>query len=191
MIDDLGYRKMSARSISYRWTETTSSVGMPSAVAPLPSQLLHYMSESKQPTMELRKEGQAASVKAKTWFSAGKVIIIAFWDFRDVLHIDFLRECRAINSAYYCDNLDKVKLLYQQKRIGFPIRDVIVLHDNAKPHIGLQTREEVWTVTEYPPSGLVAMFNLWRGKFWRHRFDNEKKNCEGCVGLTGYSTFFS
>ena len=52
-----------------------------------------YSLESKQASKEWRKYGEGVLVKAKTLLSAGKVLATVFWDFKGVLHIDFLQNC--------------------------------------------------------------------------------------------------
>jgi len=51
--------------------------------------------------------------------------------------------------------LEKVRAAYQSKRRGFPIRDVLLLHDNARPHSAALTKEKLaqmyWTALEHPP----------------------------------------
>jgi hypothetical protein len=52
----------------------------------------HYTPELKQASMEWRKRGEAAPVKAKSHLSAGKVLATVFWDSQGILIIDFLHE---------------------------------------------------------------------------------------------------
>ncbi|XP_060822306.1 histone-lysine N-methyltransferase SETMAR-like [Bombus pascuorum] len=115
----------------------------------------HYTPESKQASMEWRRKEEAAPVKAKTRLSDGKVLATVFFDRRGVLHIDFLHERRTINAAYYCELLREAKVAYRSKRRKQPIRDVILLHDNARPHtaaLTCTTLEEIrWTPLDYPP----------------------------------------
>ena len=115
----------------------------------------HYTPESKQASMEWRRKGETAPVKAKTRLSAGKVLATVFFDYRGVLLIDFLHERRTINAAYYCELLTQVRAAYRSKRRNQPIRDVILLHDNARPHtaaLTVQKLEEMhWTPLDHPP----------------------------------------
>jgi len=71
------------------------------------------------------------------------------------LLVDFLHARRTVNVAYYCNLLEKVWAAYRSKRRGFPIRDVLLLHDNARPHSAALTQEKLsqmyWTVLEHPP----------------------------------------
>ena len=55
-----------------------------------------------------------------------------FWDFKGVLLVDSLHTCRTVSAAYYCDLLEQVREACRSKMRGFPIRDVLLLHDNAR-----------------------------------------------------------
>lgn len=115
----------------------------------------HYTPESKQASMEWRRKNESAPVKAKTRLSAGKVLATVFFDFKGVLLIDFLHERRTVNAAYYCQLLDNARTAYRRKRRGFPIRDVILLQDNARPHTAALSMTKIetlsWTTLEHPP----------------------------------------
>lgn len=115
----------------------------------------HYTPESKMASKEWRKKDEACPVKAKSRLSAGKVLATVFFDWRGVLHIDFLHDRRTVNAAYYCQLLESVKAAYKNKRRGIPIRDVILLHDNARPHTAVLTRNKLeemhWETLEHPP----------------------------------------
>lgn len=116
--------------------------------------------------------------KAKTQLSAGKVLMTIFRNFRGVLHIDLLHKHCTINPTYYCQLLDKVKLVYQQKRRSFLIT---VLHNNAKAENTFQTHKKskdfFWTVTEQPPYSLTLInmitYSTHERGTWRIRFDND------------------
>ena len=77
-----------------------------------------------------------------------------FWDFIGVLLVDFLHTCRIVNAAYYCNLLEQVRKACQTKRRGFPIQDVLLLHNNARPHSTALTQEKLaqmyWTAQEHP-----------------------------------------
>ena len=114
----------------------------------------HYTPETKRASKEWRGMGEECPVKAKMR-SAGKVMATVFWDFKGVLLVDFIHARRTINVAYYCNLLEKVRAAYRSKRRGFPIRDMLLLHNNARPHSAAITQEKLaemnWTVLEHPP----------------------------------------
>lgn len=105
--------------------------------------------------MEWRKQGEPGPVKAKTRLSAGKLLATVFWDSQGVLLVDFLHDRRTINAAYYCYLLDQVRAAYRSKRRRQPIRDVLLLHDNARPHTAAVTTQKLakmqWTPLDHPP----------------------------------------
>jgi len=142
----------------------------------------HYTPESKRASKEWRRKGEECLVKAKTRLSASKVMATVFWDFKGVLLIDFPYASRTINAAYYCDLLEKVRAAYRSKRQGFPIRDELLLHDNARPHSAALTQEKLaqlyWTALEHPlyspdlsPCG-YHMFGPLKEALGGQRFDN-------------------
>lgn len=115
----------------------------------------HYTPESKMASMEWRRKDETRPVKAKTRLSAGKVLATIFFDCKGVLLIDFLHERRTVNAAYYCQLLEQAKAAFRNKRRKQPIRDVILLHDNARPHTAALTQEKLrqihWETLEHPP----------------------------------------
>lgn len=67
----------------------------------------------------------------------------------------FLYNRRTMNAAYYCHLLDEVKATYCQKRHRQPIRNVLLLYDNVRPHTAVLTHGKLieihWTPLEHPP----------------------------------------
>jgi histone-lysine N-methyltransferase SETMAR len=52
----------------------------------------HYTPESNRASKEWRRKDEECPVKAKTQPSAGKVMATVFWDYKGVLHINFLHD---------------------------------------------------------------------------------------------------
>lgn len=91
---------------------------------------------------------EAAPVKAKTQESANKVLLTVL---ELVQH--FARSSNHY-AACYCKLLKEIKLAYCQKRRDQAIREIILLHDNAKPYtaaVTQQLQKIVWTPLEHPP----------------------------------------
>jgi len=113
----------------------------------------HYTPQTRRASKEWWGKGEECPVKAKTRLSAGKEMATVFWDFKGVFLVDFLNDRRTVNAAYYCDLLEKVWAAYRSKRRGFPIRDVLLLH-NARPHSAALTKEKLpqmyWTALKHP-----------------------------------------
>ena len=51
--------------------------------------------------MQWHHPGSPKPKKAKTTFSAGKVMATIFWDSKGVLYMDFLTEHHTMNAEYY------------------------------------------------------------------------------------------
>lgn len=116
----------------------------------------YYTPESKIASMEWRKKGEGAPVKAKVTRSAGKVMCTVFFDRRGVLYIDFLHTQRTVNAAYYSNLLKTyVKPAYRSKRRDIPARSAILLQDNARPHTARRTVDTItelgWEILDHPP----------------------------------------
>ena len=109
----------------------------------------HYTPETKRASKEWRGKGEECPVKAKMRLSAGKMMATVFWDLKGVLLVDFLHTRRTVNAAYYCGLLEKVRAACRSKRRGFPIRDVLLLH-NARPHSAALTQENWLRCTGLP-----------------------------------------
>jgi [histone H3]-lysine36 N-dimethyltransferase SETMAR len=79
-----------------------------------------------------------------------KVMIACWWNFNGILHWDILPPGTTMNSAVYCEQLDIVARKLRGKQ-----RKVLLLHDNARPHVSSMTRQKVkelgWDVVPHPP----------------------------------------
>ena len=69
----------------------------------------HYTPETKIQSKQWTAKGEPAPKKAKTVFSAGKVMATVFWDSHGVILIDYLQKGKTITGAYYASLLDKLK----------------------------------------------------------------------------------
>ncbi|GBN22449.1 Histone-lysine N-methyltransferase SETMAR [Araneus ventricosus] len=78
-----------------------------------------------------------------------------FFDCRGPLLIDFLHQGSTINSTQYCSTLTKLRKAIKSKRPGLLTQQVILLHDNARPHVSRETQTTLqnfrWEVLEHPP----------------------------------------
>lgn len=109
----------------------------------------------QQASKEWQRKGEAAPVKAKAQLSAGKILSTVVFDRRGILLIDFLHEWYTIKAAYYCELLKKVRDAHCRKRRDQPIREVILLHDNGRPHTAALTvaklQEMYWAQLDHSP----------------------------------------
>src|SRR5260221_2037327 len=92
----------------------------------------HYEPETKRQSMQWHHLGSPSPKKFKVTPSAGKVMITVFWDARGVLLIEFLPNGETINSACYQATLMKLAVTIRRKRPH--LQNVILHHDNARPH---------------------------------------------------------
>lgn len=99
--------------------------------------------------------GENAPRKFKTQQSACKVRLTVFWDAEGILLEEYLEKGRTVNAEYYCDILDKLRRAIQNKRRGKLSRGVLLLHDNARPHVAAITKGRlksfVWEILSHPP----------------------------------------
>lgn len=93
--------------------------------------------------------------KCRQTFSNKKVMATVFWDRKGVLLVEFMEKGTTINSTVYCETLRKLRRAIQNKRLGMLTNGVLLIHDNARPHIAARTRELLdqfgWDVFDHPP----------------------------------------
>lgn len=83
-----------------------------------------------------------------------KVLLSVFWDYKGILSLELLQPNTTINAEYYCYQLDRLHNILSIQRS--PKCNVILLHDNARPHTALQTRNKIvnefdWEILPHPP----------------------------------------
>ena len=114
----------------------------------------HFEPESKRASMEWRHPTSPRSKKFKSQQSAGKVMVIMFWDSVGVILVDLVSKGATINSDVYIDTLKKLKARIRRVRPALEISKVLLQHDNARPHTSLKTREVIssfgWTTISHP-----------------------------------------
>jgi len=117
---------------------------------------VHYFTpESKRSSMQWRHTESLKPKKAKTMFSAGKVMASIFWDSKGALYVDFLTQRRTINTEYYSALLEgPVKKAIRNKRKRAQT-SVPFLQDNARPHVAAHTMDTIqklkWNILPHPP----------------------------------------
>ena len=57
-----------------------------------------------------------------------------FFDMEGVVHVEFMQKGTTINSASYCQTLNRLRKAIKEKRRGKLSAGVILLHDNATLH---------------------------------------------------------
>lgn len=94
-----------------------------------------YSSTNEYKRTSKKWREKKSPIKAKTGLSAGKVLATAFWDYKDVLLINFPYDRRIHNAVSYCNILESVRAAYRSKIHWYHIRYVLLLHDNVQPHM--------------------------------------------------------
>ncbi len=84
------------------------------------------------------------------------ITITVWWTARGIVHIDYLPRGQTINSTVYCSQIDIVHQKLLQRRASLVNRKgVLLLHDNARPHVSLETQRKLqsvkWEVLPHPP----------------------------------------
>ena len=105
----------------------------------------------KHPQSPVRK-------KFRTAPAVHKVMLAAFWDCRGPLVLDFMPRGATINADRDCSTLSLLRTAIRKKRRIILDVDVIILHDNARPHVANKTvnklRKFHWEFLEHPPYSL-------------------------------------
>ena len=83
--------------------------------------------------------------------SAAKVMGTVFWDAEGLILAEFLEPGQTITAACYVQTLHKLRCVLCDKRLG---RNIIILHDNTRPHAIRLTSEVIakvgWEVLPHP-----------------------------------------
>jgi hypothetical protein len=74
---------------------------------------------------------------------ARKLMATVFWDRKGVLQVKFIQQGTTIVSQLYCETLKKLHKAFQNERRGMLITDIVLLHDNARPHTSTAARTRV------------------------------------------------
>jgi len=92
--------------------------------------------------------------------SAGKVMITDFWDTDGVILVDLMARGETINSGAHIKTLQKLKQRYRRVRPNRNPGDILIQHDNFRPHTSLRTQEAIakfgWNVLPDPPIVLIS-----------------------------------
>ena len=85
-----------------------------------------------------------------------KIMLCVWWNSSDIIHYELLPTNTTVTAALYQDQLGRVatKLAIQRPSLVNRKR-VILLHDNARPHVAKMTHEKIvelgWEVLPHPP----------------------------------------
>jgi len=68
-----------------------------------------------------------------------KVLLCIWWDQEGVLHYELLPRNQTITAEVYCEQLRRLEKAIKEKRPR--MKNVILLHDNARPHVAQMTKQ--------------------------------------------------
>jgi [histone H3]-lysine36 N-dimethyltransferase SETMAR len=116
--------------------------------------LHHFDPETKRQSLEWHHTTSPRTKKFKVVASAGKVMATVFWDMHGVILVDIMPTGATINSESYVRTLQKLQKRLRRIRPTMAMQDVLLQHDNARPHSSLRTMEAItkfqWTVLPHP-----------------------------------------
>lgn len=85
-----------------------------------------------------------------------KILLCVWWDCHGIIHHELLKSNLTITVDRYVQQLQRVQEKLHEKRPALVNRkNVILLHDNARPHTARVTQEKIlelgWSVLPHPP----------------------------------------
>ena len=108
-----------------------------------------------------------------------------FWDSQGVILVDFLPKGETINSEVYIETFRKLKAKIRRVPPNLDMANVLLQHDNARPHTSIRTMEAItlfgWTVIPHPPYSpdlALSDYRLFGPKkegLWGNRYRNDYK----------------
>jgi histone-lysine N-methyltransferase SETMAR len=78
--------------------------------------------------------------KFKHTLSTRKIMATVFWDWKDVLLVEFMPQGTTINAEAYCVTLRWLRHIIQNRWQGLLSRQMMLLHDNVHPHAAAGTQ---------------------------------------------------
>jgi histone-lysine N-methyltransferase SETMAR len=117
--------------------------------------ILNFTPESKQQSMVWKHPGLPSKKKFRRTPSVGKLMVTVFWDRRGPLLLHFMLRDATIDACSYCGTIARLRASIRKKRLGILVDDVLLLHDNASPHVANRTAGRLqsfgWVIMEHAP----------------------------------------
>ncbi len=98
-------------------------------------------------------------------------MLCVWWDLKGILYYELLEPKQTVNAQLYSQQLTRLSKKIEEKRsgTGHGNRKVILLHDNARPHVAMAAQEtimeldwEVMTHPAYSPDLAPSDYHLFR-----------------------------
>ncbi len=120
-------------------------------------------------------------------------MLSVWWNCSGVVHWEFLPPNATVTADLYCSQMDCLKQALERK--GLSNMHVMLLHDNARPHVAKQTQNKLqqfgWEVLPHPPYSpdlAPSDFHLFRALHG----DMRERQFHDCDELSEYiSAFFT
>lgn len=101
-------------------------------------------------------KGEPAKAISKPELHPQKVMLCVWWNSTGILHWELMPENITITAEIYADQLSRVQAALIEKQPATVNRKgIILLHDNARPHIAKLTLKKIselgWEVLPHPP----------------------------------------
>ena len=93
--------------------------------------------------------------KFKQASSVRKIMATVFWERKGILLIDLLERGFTVKANAYCETVRKLRRAIQNNRRGMLSSEIVLLHDNARPHTADRTAQLLqqfhWEDFDHPP----------------------------------------
>ena len=128
----------------------------------------HYEPETKRQSMQWKHTSSPSSKKFKSQPSAGKLMLMVFWDSQGPILEHYMEKGVTVTSVNYCNMLrNELRPAISSKRRGIQEQGVLLLHDNARTHTAhltintiRQMNREVLEHPAYSPDLVPSDFHL-------------------------------
>ena len=131
------------------------------------------------------KPGKPSPSISKPNLTLNKRMLCIWWDIRGPINYELLKPRKKLNSEKYCQQLDDLKTPFQEKMPEvFNRKDIILHHDNARPHAALRTCQKIaeldWEILSHPPyspdlaPSNCHLFLFLQNFLWGKKFKKEK-----------------
>lgn len=101
-----------------------------------------YDPQHKRQSSEWKSLTSPRTKKFKVDRSKGKVMLEVFFDYRGIIHFEFIPEGRTVNKELYLEVLNRLRNALRRKRPDlWASQDWMLLHDNAPAHRSLVVQQ--------------------------------------------------